>query len=343
MTQSAQSPERRCIRWSSAMKLVRRQFLRLAGAAVAAPVFSRIACAQAYPTRPVRIIIGFPAGSAVDVVARLIGQWLSDRLHQPFIVESKPGAGTNIAAEAVVRAPADGHTLLWVTGANTINATLYEKLNFDFIRDIAPVAPLVRSPQVMAVNPSVPAKTIPEFIAYAKANPGKINMASSGIGATSHLAGELFKMMTGVEMVHVPYRGSPPGLTDLLGGQVQGIFVVVSDAIEHIRAGRIRALGVTTATRLEALPGVPAVGEFVLDYEVSGWQGVGAPKNTPSAIIDRLNNEINAGLADPTIKARLSDLAYMTFSNSPADFGKFITADIEKMGKVIRAANIRVG
>jgi tripartite-type tricarboxylate transporter receptor subunit TctC len=322
------------------MTLPRRQLLRMAAGAAVLSSVPRSVWAQSYPVRPVRIIIGFPPGSAVDVLGRLIGQWLSQRLGQPFVIESKPGAGTNIAAEAVVRAPADGYTLLWFTVANTINATLHEKLNFNFIRDIAPVAPLVRTPLVMAVNPSVPAKTVPEFIAHAKANPGKINMASSGIGSTSHLAGELFKMMTGVDTVHVPYRGSPPALTDLLGGQVQGLFDTVPTSIEHIRAGRIRALGVTTATRLDALSDTPAVAEFVPNYEVSGWQGVGAPKNTPSAILDRLNNEINAGLADPAIKARLKELAYTRFASAPADFGEFIAAETEKWGNVIRTANI---
>ena len=279
--------------------------------------------------------------AANDIVARLIGQWLSERLGQPFIIENRPGAGSNIATEAVVRAPPDGYTLLLVGPPNAINATLYDKLNFNFIRDIAPVASIVRVPNVMVVNPSVPAKTVPEFIAYAKANPGKINMASAGIGSSAHVAGELFKMMTGVDMVHVPYRGAAPALTDLLGGQVQVCSPRMPASIEYIKAGKLRALAVTTATRSEALPDVPTVGEFVPGYEASSWYGVGAPKNTPAEIVDKLNKEINAALADPKIKARLADLGGTALAGSPADFGKLIADETEKWGKVIRAANIK--
>ena len=281
------------------MKLPRRQFLHLAAGAAALPAVSRIAWAQAYPTRPVRIIVGFAAGGAADIIARLIGQWLSERLGQPFVIENRPGAGSNIATEAVVRAPPDGYTLLLVGTANAINATLYDKLNFNFIRDIAPVAGIIRVPNVMVVNPSVPAKTVPEFIAYAKANPGKINMASGGIGTAAHVSGELFKMMAGVDMVHVPYRGAAPALTDLLGGQVQVMFASMPSSIEHIRAGKLRALAVTTATRSEALPDIPTVGEFVPGYEASAWYGVGAPKDTPAEIVDKLNKEINAASPIP--------------------------------------------
>ena len=290
------------------MKLPRRKFLHLAAGAAALPAVSRVAWAQAYPTRPVRIIVGLPPGGATDIVARLIGQWLSERLGQPFVIENRPGAGTNIGTEAVVRAPPDGYTLLLVGRRNAINATLYDKLNFNFIRDIAPVAGIIRVPLVMVVNPSVPAKTVPEFIAYAKANPGKINMASAGIGTPGHVAGELFKMMAGVDMVHVPYRGAAPALTDLLGGQVQVMFGTTVSSIEHIRAGKLRALAVTTATRSEALPDIPTVGEFVPGYEASAVFGIGAPRNTPAEIVDKLNKEINAALADPKIKARLADL-----------------------------------
>ena len=323
------------------MKLPRRNFLHLAAGAAALPVVSRIARAQTYPTRPVRIIIGFAAGGPADIVARLIAQWLSERLGQPFVIENRPGAGTNIATEAVVNAPADGYTLLLVHAANAINATLYDKLNFNFIRDIVPVASLMRAPTVLEVNPSVPAKTVPEFIAYAKANPGKLIMASGGIGAPSHVFGELFKFMTGVDMVHVPYRGGGPALTDLLGGQVQVYFPTTVSSIGYIRAGRLRALAVTTATRSDALPDIPTVGEFLPGYEASFWYGVGVPKNTPAEIVDKLNEAINAGLADPTIKARLADLGGVPMPMSPADFGKLIADETEKWGKVIRAANIK--
>jgi tripartite-type tricarboxylate transporter receptor subunit TctC len=321
------------------MKPHRRRFLRLAAGAAALPAVSRIARAQTYPTRPVRLIVGFPAASASDIVARLMGQWLSERLGQQFVVESRPGAATNIATEVVVRAPPDGYSLLFVTSANAINATLYDNLNFNFIRDIAPVASIIRVPYVMEVNPAVPAKTVAEFIAYAKANPGELNMASNGNGSGPHMAGELFKMMANVDLVHVPYRGNY--YPDLLGGQVQVLFGPVPSSIGYIQAGKLRALAVTTATRLEVLPDVPTVGEFVPGYEASGWQGIGAPENTPAEIIDRLNGEINAALADPKMKGRLADLGGLPIPVAPADFSKFIAEETEKWGKVIRAANIK--
>jgi tripartite-type tricarboxylate transporter receptor subunit TctC len=302
---------------------------------------SPFAWAQAYPTRPVRIVVGFPAGGGSDITARLVGQWLSERLDQQFIIDNRPGAATNIATEAVVRAPADGYTLLLCGVFNAANAMIYDKLNFNFIRDIAPVAGVLRGPYVMAVNPSVPAKTVPEFIAYAKANPGKLNMASPGNGTGSHVAGELFKMMAGVEMVHVPYRGSTPALTDLLGGQVQVMFDATPSSLPHIRAGKLRPLAVTTATRLEVLPDIPTVGDFVPGYEASIWFGVGAPKATPAEIVDKLNKEINAGLADPKIKARLGDLGGAVLALSPADFGKLIADETEKWGKVVKFTGIK--
>jgi tripartite-type tricarboxylate transporter receptor subunit TctC len=323
------------------MKLPRRQFLYLAAGAAALPAVLRIAKAQAYPSRPVRIIVGFAPGGGTDITARLMGQWLSERLGQQFVVENRPGAGSNIGTEVVVHAPSDGYTLLIVGSFNTINATLYDKLNYNFIRDIAPVANITRDPYVMVVNPSVPTKSVPEFIAYAKANPRKLNMASAGTGTGSHIAGELFKMMAGVDMVHVPYRGSGPALTDLLGGQVQVWFASMPSSIQYIRAGKLRALAVTTTTRSEALPGVPTVGEFVPGYDASTWYGVGAPKATPAEIIDKLNKEINAGLADPNIKARLADLGGTVLALSPADFGKFIVDETEKWGNVIRDLNIK--
>jgi tripartite-type tricarboxylate transporter receptor subunit TctC len=318
------------------MKLPRRRFLHLAAGAVALPAVSRFAWGQAYPLRPVRLVVGFAAGGPTDITARLIGQWLSERLGQQFVVDNRPGAGSNIAVDAVVRAPADGYTLLVVGATNAVNATLYEKLNFNFIRDIAPVAGMIRVPLIMEVHPSVPAKTVPEFIAFAKANPGKINMASGGNGTTLHVSGELFKMMTGVNMIHVPYRGAGPMLIDLLGGQVQVTFDPMPSSIEYVRAGRLRALAVTTAIRSEALPDVPPVGDFVSGYESSTWYGVGAPKNTPTEIIDKLNKEINAGLADPKIKARLADLGNVGLALSPADFGKLIAEETEKWGKVVK-------
>jgi tripartite-type tricarboxylate transporter receptor subunit TctC len=323
------------------MKLPRRNFLHLAAGAAALPAVSRVARAQAYPARPVRVIVPAPAGGGYDIVARLMSQFLSERLGQQFIVDNRPGAGTNIGTETVVRATADGYTLLLVASANAINATLYEKLNFNFIRDIAAVSSIISLPEVMVVHPSVPTKTIPEFIAYAKANPGKISMASGGIGTPGHLSGELFKMMTGVNMVHVPYRGLAPALTDLLGGQVQVAFGSVPSSIEHIRTGKLRALAVTTAMRAEALPDIPTFGEFLPGYEASFWYGVGAPKATPAEIVEKLNKEIKAGLANPKIKAKLSDLGGTVLPGSPADFGKLIAEDTDKWGKLIRAANIK--
>jgi tripartite-type tricarboxylate transporter receptor subunit TctC len=318
------------------MKLPRRQFLHLAAGAAALPAVSRLAWAQAYPTRPVRIIVGFAPGGGIDIMARLMGQWLTERLGQQFLIENRPGAGSNVATEAVVRAAPDGYTLLLVNSANAINATLYDKLNFDFIRDIAPVAGVIRVPNVMLVNPSVPAKTIPEFLAYAKANPGKISMASGGIGTPGHVAGELFKMIAGVDMVLVPYRSGGPALTDLLGGQVQVMFPNTGASLEYIKAGKLRALAVTTATRSEALPDIPAVGEFLPGYEASTWTGLGAPKSTPTEIVDKLNKEINAGLADPKMKARLADLGGTPLLGSPADFRKLIAEETDKWAKVVK-------
>jgi tripartite-type tricarboxylate transporter receptor subunit TctC len=323
------------------MTLPRRHFLHLAAGAAALPALSRFAWAQTYPSRPVRIIVGFAAGGPNDILARLIGQWLSERLGPQFFIENRPGAGGNIATEAVVRAPPDGYTLLLVGTPNAINATLYDKLAFNFIRDIAPIASLIRGALVMVVHPSVPATTLPEFIAYAKANPGKLFYGSGGVGGITHITAELLKMMTGVNMVHVPYRGIAPALTDLLGGQVQVLFTNPALLIPYMRAGKLRALAITTATRLEALPDIPTVGEFVPGYEASSIFGLGAPKNTPAEIIDKLNNEINAALADPNVKARLADLDGTMLGGSPADFGKLIADETEKWGKVIRAANIR--
>jgi tripartite-type tricarboxylate transporter receptor subunit TctC len=322
------------------MKLPRRNFLHLAAGAAALPVVSRFARAQAYPTKPVRMVVGNAAGGAPDIFARLIGQWLSDRLGQPFLVENRPGAATNIATEAVVRAPPDGYTLLLITTTGAINATVYDKLNFNFIRDIAPVASVVRLPLIMLVHPSVPVKTVPEFIAYAKANPGKISMASTGIGSTTHMSGELFKMMAGVDMVHVPYRGGTAVVADLIGGQVQVLFVG-TETIEHVRSGKLRALAVTTATRINLLPDIPTVGEFLPGFETSAWFGVGAPKATPADIIEKLNHEINAALADPKVKARFADLGGTAIAGSPAAFQKLIADETEKWGKVVRAANIK--
>jgi tripartite-type tricarboxylate transporter receptor subunit TctC len=323
------------------MRLPRRQFLYLSSGAAALPALSRTARADSYPSRPVRWIVGFAPGGGNDIVARLMGQWMSEHLGQPFVIENRPGAATNIATEAVVNAAPDGYTLLFVAPGAAINATLYEKLNFNFIRDIAPIASIMRVPNVMVVNPSVPAQTVLEFIVYAKANPGKVNMASPGVGTSVHLSGELFKLMTGVDMVHVPYKGSAPSLTDLLGGQVQVSFATMPSSIEYIKTGRLRALAVTTATRSPALPEVPTVGEFVPGYEVSTWYGVCAPMGTPAEVIDKINREINAGLADPAMKARLADLGGITMVGSPDDFGKLIADETEKWGKVIRAANIK--
>jgi tripartite-type tricarboxylate transporter receptor subunit TctC len=326
---------------TNAVKHFRRQFLRLAAGAAALPVISRFARAQTYPARPVRIIVPVPPGGALDIVARLMGQWLSDRLAQPFIIENRPGAGTNIGVEAGVHAPADGHTLLLIPPSVTVNATLY-KLNFNFIRDMVPVAMISRLPLVMEVNLSVPATTVPEFIAYAKANPGKVNMASGGSGSPSHIVGELFKMMTGVNMVHVPYHGGAPALIDLIGGQVQVMFSPLPESIATIKAGNVRALAVTSAQRSEALPDVPAVGEFVPGFEASTWQGIGAPKNTPAEIVGKPNREINAALADPKIKARLANLGSAPAPMSPADFEKIMVAETAKWAKVIHEADIKL-
>jgi tripartite-type tricarboxylate transporter receptor subunit TctC len=323
------------------MKLPRRQFLHLAAGAAALPAVSRFAWAQAYPARPVRVIVPSSAGSATDIAARLIGQWLSERLGQPFIVENRVGAGGNVGTEMVVRSAPDGYTLLMVNGANAISATLYENLNFNFIRDIAPVASVMRTPVVMEVHPSVPANTVPEFIAYAQANPGKIAMASAGNGSIHHVAGELFKMMARIDLLHVPYRGAPPALTDLIAGQVQVIFDVLPSSIGYIRAGKLRALAVTTAARLEMLPDIPTVGEFVPGYEASGWIGVGTPKNTPTEIVDKLNKEINVAFADLKIRARIADLGSPVFASSPAEFANFIAAETEKWGKVVKFARIK--
>jgi tripartite-type tricarboxylate transporter receptor subunit TctC len=325
----------------SKTKLPRRNFLHLAAGAAALPALAHVAVAQTYPSRPVRMIVPFAPGGTSDILARLMGQWLSERLGQPFVIENRPGANSNIGTEAVVRAPSDGYTLLLVTAAAAINATFYEKLSFNFIRDITAVAGIVRVPSVMVVNPSVPATTVPEFIAYAKSKPGKTTMASAGKGAPSHLAGELFKTMAGVDMVHVPYRGGGPAVTDLIAGQVQVVFPTIVESIEYIRASRLRALAVTTATRSDALPDIPTVGEFLPGYEASGWFGIGAPKSTSSEVVDQLNKQINEGLADPKMKARLADLGGTVLPGSPADFGKHIAEETEKWAKVIRSANIK--
>jgi len=324
------------------MKLPRRQFLQLAAGAAALPAISRVAWAQTYPTRPVRLVVVAAPGTAPDILARLMGQWLSERIGRPFVIDNRPGAGGNIGTEAVVKAAPDGYTLLLVSTSSAINATLFDKLNFNFIRDIAPVAGIIRQPLIMLVNPSFPAKTVPEFIAYAKANPGRINMASAGNGTSPHMAGELFKMMAGVDMVHVPYRGGVSALPDLLGGQMQMMFGSMAALIEYIRAGKLRALAVTTSKRLEVLPDIPTVGEFVPGYEATGFFGVGAPKNTPAAIIEKLNKEFNAGLADPKIKARLADLDGMELPGSPAEFGKLIAAETEKWAKVVKFSGAKV-
>jgi tripartite-type tricarboxylate transporter receptor subunit TctC len=323
------------------VKLSRRTFLHLAAGAAALPAVSRIAGAQTYPTRPVRLIVGFAPGGTTDITARLIGQWLSERLGQQFLIENRTGAATNIATEAVVRAPADGYTLLLVTASNAINATLYDKLGYNFIRDIAPVAGIIRYPLVMQVNPSFPAKTVFEFISHAKSNPGKVSYGSGGVGTSIHVASELFKMMAGIDMIHVPYRGGAPAMTDLMGGQIQVVFNPVPESMEHIKAGKLRPLAVTGATRSEALPDIPTVGDFVPGFEASALQGIGAPKDTPAEIVDKLNKEINAGLADPRLKARFADLGATVFVVSPADFGKFIADETEKWAKVIKFAGAR--
>ncbi len=318
------------------MTLPRRTFLRLAAGAAALPAASRIAMAQSYPSRPVRIIVGFAAGGASDIAARLIAQWLSERMGQQFVVENRPGAGGNIATEAVVRSAPDGYTLLVVGPPNAINATLYEKLSFNFLRDVVPVASINREPSVMEVNPSLPVHSVPEFIAYAKANPGKINHASAGSGTAGHIAGEMFKMMTGIDMVHVPYRGGVPAFTDLIGGRVQVMFGNLPTSIAQIRAGKLRALAVTSTTHHDALPGIPTVSQFVPGYEATSVYGIGAPRGTPLEIIERLNKEINEGLADPKIRARLEDLGSSAFASSPAEFAKFFADETERLGKVVK-------
>jgi len=325
------------------MKIRRRSFLHFAASMMAMPTLSRLALAEGYPARPVRIIVPFAAGGPTDIIGRLIGQWLSERLGQQFVIENRPGAGGTIGIEAVVRAAPDGYTLLQVGAYSVVSAALYDNLNFSFVRDIAPVASMISTPLVMAVHPSFPARTVPEFIAYAKANPGKINMASSGIGATPHVAGELFKMMAGVDMVHVPYRGNAPALADLLGGQVQVTFDFIPSTVEHIRSGKLRALGVTTTARAAALPGVPALGEFVPGYEASGWFGLGAPRNTPVEIVDAINKETNAILTDEKVKARLADLGGTVLAGSPADFGKLIGVESEKWAKVVKFSGAKPG
>ena len=323
------------------MKLARRTFVYLALGAAVLPLVPRNASGQIYPTRPVRLICAFPAGGPNDTLARLIGQWLSERLGRPFVVENRPGAATNIATEAVVRAPPDGYTLLLVAQVNAINVTLYERLNFNFIRDIAAVAGIMRVPSILQVNPSVPVHTVPEFIAYAKANPGRLNMASAGNGTSSHLSGELFKIMTGVDILHVPYRGAAAALTDLIAARVQVYFDLMPNSIAHVRSGKVRPLAITTTTRSGALPDLPSVGDFVPGYEVNTWFGVGAPRGTPADIVDKLNEEINAALADPQMKARLAELGGTVLAGTPADFEKLIADETEKWARVIRAANIK--
>ena len=318
------------------MKLPRRQFLHLAAGAAALPAFPYIARAQAYPTRPVRLIVGYAAGGGADITARLIGQWLSERFGQQFVVENRPGAATNIATDAVVRAAPDGYTLLLATGGNAINATLYDKLNFNFIRDIAPVGSVIRVPLVMVVNQSLSVRTVPEFIAFATANPGRINFASGGAGGPDHMSGELFKMMTGTNMTHVPYRSLAPALTDLIGGQVQVVFSTIPPALGYIKADKLRALAVTTSTRFEGAPDISTMGDFVRGYETSQWYGIGVPTNTPVEIVEKLNKEINAALADPKMKARLADLGNIGLALSPADFGKLIADETEKWSKVVK-------
>ena len=323
------------------MKLLRRHFLHLAASAAALPALLRAASALDYPTRPVHIIVGYAPGGTNDISARLMGQWLSERLGRQFVIENRPGAASNLATETVIQAPPDGYTLLLVNTSNAINSTLYDKLNFNFIRDVVPVAGIMRAPNVMAVNPSLPARTVPEFIAYANANSGKVNMGSAGIGSVTHTCGELFKMLSGVNLVHVPYRGGGPALVDLLGGQVQVMFVGIPESIEYIKVGRLRALAVTAATRSPALPEIPTVGEFVAGYEAITFHGIGVPKSTPVDIVDRLNREINAGLADPKLKTRLAELGGVPMPMTPADFGKFIADETEKWAKVIRTANLK--
>jgi tripartite-type tricarboxylate transporter receptor subunit TctC len=323
------------------MKISRRKFLHLAAGSGALPVLSRAAQAQAYPSRPVHVIVPFAAAGPNDIVARVVGQWLTEHLGQPFVIENRPGAGTNIGTELVVHAPPDGYTVLVVSSSHAINATLYDKLNFSFIRDIAPVASIMRVPNVMVVNPAFPARSVREFIDYGKANPGKLNFASSGVGASNHMSGELFKFMTGLDMTHVPYRSSGPALTDLISGQVQVMFDAMSSSVEHIRAGRLRPLGVTTATKADALPETPVIADVVPGYEVSNWFGFGMPRSTPADVITTFNKAVEEALADPKLKARLADLGGILMPGSPADFGKLIAEETEKWGKVIRSANIK--
>jgi len=323
------------------VKFPRRSFLHLAAGAIALPALPRLARAQAYPSRPVRMIVGFGPGAAPDIVARLTGQWLSDRLGQPVLIENRPGAASNIATDVVVKAAPDGYTLLLINFANAANTTMYKNLRFDFIRDIVPVAGIVTVPNLILVGPSVPAKTLPEFIAFAKANPGKVTMASSGIGSTGHLAQELLKMMTGIDLVHVPYRGNGPAVTDLLGGQVQSLIASLPSSIEYVKAGKVRGLAVTSAKRPETLPDIPAAGEFVPGYEVSSWYGIGVPRNTPAGVIETLNREVNAGLADAKTMARLAQEGGLSIGGTPADFAKLIADETEKWAKVITAANIK--
>jgi tripartite-type tricarboxylate transporter receptor subunit TctC len=324
------------------MKPDRRNFLHIAAGTLALPVGPGIASAQTYPSRPVRIVLGYPPGDSPDTVARIMGRWLSERLGQPFIVENKPGAGTNIAVQTALDSPADGYTLLWITTANASNVTFYDSLRFNFLRDVAPVAGLVRTPLVMTVHPSVPATTVADFIAYGKANPGKINMASAGVGGAIHLSGELFKATTGVDMLHVPYRGSPPAVTDMIGGRAQVMFDALPSSIAHIRSGALRALAVTTAARVDALPGVPTVGETVAGYEASVWIGASARRGVPTGIIETLNRELNAGLATPAIKAQLADLGMTPMAGTTAEFSAFLAGETEKWAKVIRGANIKL-
>jgi tripartite-type tricarboxylate transporter receptor subunit TctC len=322
------------------MKFPRRTFLHGAAAAALAAA-TRTASAQAYPTRNVRLIVGFGPGGAPDILARLIGQWLSDRLGQTFVIENRPGASSNLATQIVIDSPPDGHTLLLASLANAVNASLYDNLTFDFTRDIAPVAGISRDPNVVVVNPLFPVRTFPEFIAYAKANPGKINMASPGVGTSPHMAGELFKFMTGIDMVHVPYRASPPAITDLMGGQVQVYFSPIAAAIEYVRAGRLRALAISSVKRSNALPDVPSISEFVPGYDAGAFYGIAAPAKTPPAIVERLNREIETGLADPTLKSRFTDLGSVPFLGSPSDFGQLIAAETEKWTKVVKFAGIK--
>jgi tripartite-type tricarboxylate transporter receptor subunit TctC len=323
------------------MEYPRRKVLHLVAGAAALPALSLLARAQSYPSRPVRWLVGFTPAGGNDITARLIGQWLTERLGQPFVIENRPGAGTNIAAEAVIHAPPDGYTLFLTNFSNAVNASLYEKLNFNFMRDMAPVVGISRAPVIMAVHPSLPAKTVAEFIAYAKANPGKINMGSAGIGSAGHLAGELFQMMTGVKLIHVPYRGNAPALTDLIAGQVQLVFPSSASSIEYVKTGKVRGLAVTGAVRLDALPDLPTVADSVPGYEASSLYGIGVPRNTPADIVDKLNKEVNAALADSKLRTRLADLGGTPFGGAPADFGKLIAEETEKWAKVVQFAGIK--